>query len=97
VSDWIDALREHARKALPIVEGDLKVDGLQSPVEVIRDRWGVPHITAETPEDAYFAQGFVVASERLFQIDLTFRYATGRLAGMLGELALPLDRFARTV
>jgi len=84
VSDWIDALREHARKALPIVEGDLKVDGLQSPVEVIRDRWGVPHITAETPEDAYFAQGFVVASERLFQIDLTFRYATGRLAGRLG-------------
>jgi penicillin amidase len=64
---------------------------------VIRDRWGGPHITAETPDDAYFAQGFVVASERLFQMDLTFRYAAGRLAGMLGELALPLDRFARTV
>ena len=97
MSDWIDGLREHARKALPIVEGDLKIDGLSAPVEVIRDRSGVPHITAETPDDAYFAQGFVVASERLFQMDLTFRYATGRLAGMLGELALPLDRFARTV
>ena len=97
MSDWIDGLRKHARKALPIVEGDLKLEGLSAPVEVIRDRWGVPHITAETPDDAYFAQGFVVASERLFQMDLTFRYATGRLAGMLGELALPLDRFARTV
>jgi penicillin amidase len=97
VSDWIDGLRAHARTALPIVEGELKVDGLTAPVEVIRDRWGIPHITAETPDDAYFAQGFVIASERLFQMDLTFRYATGRLAGMLGELALPLDRFARTV
>ncbi|MFL5767199.1 MAG: penicillin acylase family protein [Actinomycetota bacterium] len=97
MSDWIDSLREHARKALPIVDGALDVEGLSAPVEVIRDGWGVPHITAETPDDAYFAQGFVVASERLFQMDLTFRYATGRLAGMLGELALPLDRFARTV
>src|SRR4051794_6327589 len=97
VSDWIDGLRAHAREALPIVEGELKVDGLSAPVEVIRYRWGVPHITAETSDDAYFAQGFVVASERLFQMDLTFRYATGRLAGMLGELALSLDRFARTV
>ena len=96
MSDWIDGLRAHARKALPIVEGDLKVDGLAAAVEIVRDRWGIPHITAENPDDVYFAQGFVVASERLFQMDLTMRYATGRLAGMLGELALPLDRFART-
>ncbi|MFL5737877.1 MAG: penicillin acylase family protein [Actinomycetota bacterium] len=97
MSGWIDGLREHARKALPIVEGELKLGGLEAPVEILRDRWGVPHIIAETPDDAYFAQGFVVASERLFQMDLTFRYATGRLAGMLGELTLPLDRFARTL
>jgi penicillin amidase len=83
--------------ALPIVEGELRVPGLGGPVVVRRDRWGVPHISAESADDAYFAQGFVVASERLFQIDLTLRYATGELAAMLGELALPLDRFARTV
>ena len=97
MSGWIDGLREHARKALPLVEGDLRVEGLTEPVEILRDRWGVPHIRAQTPDDAYFTQGFVVASERLFQIDLALRYATGRLAGMLGELGLPLDRFARTV
>ncbi|MDP9295921.1 MAG: penicillin acylase family protein [Actinomycetota bacterium] len=97
MSGWVDGLREHARRALPVVEGDLKLGGLREPVTVIRDRWGVPHISAENDDDVYFAQGFVTASERLFQIDLTMRYASGRLAGMLGELALPLDRFARTV
>jgi penicillin G amidase len=97
VSGWVDGLREHARRTLPIVEGELRLQGLRGPVTVIRDRWGVPHISAENDDDAYFAQGFVTASERLFQIDLTMRYASGRLAGMLGELALPLDRFARTV
>jgi penicillin amidase len=97
VSAWVDGLREQARHALPIVEGELRVEGLREPVTVVRDRWGVPHISAENDDDVYFAQGFVTASERLFQIDLTMRYASGRLAGMLGELALSLDRFARTV
>jgi len=44
VNEWVEQIKEHAAKALPPVEGDLKVAGLEQPVEVIRDRWGVPHI-----------------------------------------------------
>jgi penicillin amidase len=65
-------------------------------VEIVRDTWGVPHIRAANREDLFFAQGFVQASERLFQMDLAYRLATGRLSEALGEAALPMDRFVRT-
>ena len=64
---------------------------------MIRDRWGVPHIYARNLHDLWFAQGYVVASERLFQLDLMFRLSTGRLAEMISEIGLPMDRFFRTV
>src|SRR5436190_19693562 len=86
-----------AGRSLPKVEGDLTVAGLEAPVEVLRDRWGVPHIYADSLDDLYFAQGFVAATERLFQIDFQFRLATGRLATMFGPPALSMDTFARTV
>jgi penicillin amidase len=97
VDDWVDQVRAAAEAALPPVEGELEVDGLSAPVEVLRDRWGVPHVFAAGLEDAYFAQGFVQASERLFQIDAALRLANGRLATMFGDAVLPMDRFARTV
>jgi penicillin G amidase len=95
--DWLEELRAAARAALPPVEGRIELPGLQAPVEVLRDRWGVPHISAASLDDLFRAQGFVVASERLFQIEFLLRMANGTLAEMIGELALPLDRFARTV
>src|SRR2546425_940249 len=97
VSDWSDMLKEKARAALPPVEGELKLAGVGEPVEVIRDRWGVPHIYARNLHDLWFAQGFVVASERLFQLELSMRLGTGRLSEVFSELALPIDRFIRTV
>src|SRR3954470_4086957 len=69
VSEWSEALMEQAREALPIVEGELRVPGLAAPVEVVRDRWGVPHITASSLPDLFLAQGFVMGQERLFQTD----------------------------
>lgn len=90
-------LQRAAAAALPPVEGELDVPGLRDRVEVIRDRWGVPHLYAGSLEDLFLAQGFVVGSERLFQIDLALRAANGRLATMFGQLAAPMDRFARTV
>jgi penicillin G amidase len=90
-------LRARAAAALPPVKGEVRVAGLQRPVEVRWDAWGVPHIRAENLHDLYFAQGYVVASERLFQLDFSLRLATGRLSGLFGELALPFDRFVRTV
>ena len=46
------------------------VPGLRKSVEILRDRWGVPHIYAQTVEDLFFAQGYITAKDRLFQIDL---------------------------
>ena len=70
---------------LPQVDGTLDVGGLRQPVSVIRDRWGIPHITAQNEHDLFFAQGFVQAQDRLFQMDLWRRSAQGRLAQVLGS------------
>src|ERR1051325_1111261 len=97
MSELTDLLRERARAALPQVEGQVEVSGLHEAVEVLWDRWGVPHIYAGSTHDLYFAQGYVLASERLFQMDFTLRLGSGHLSELLGEVTLPLDRFIRTV
>ena len=89
MSDWAQQIKEQAAKAVPPVEGTLKVEGLEGPVEVFRDEWGVPHIYARSLHDVLFAQGFVVASERLFQLDFMLRLANGRLSELVSEMALP--------
>ncbi len=71
--------------------------GLNQPVEILRDRWGVPHIYAKTTDDLFFAQGYITARDRLFQIDLWRRAGTGKLAEVFGEKALDRDRLARAV
>lgn len=94
-SEDIASLRARAREALAPIDGEIALDGLQAPVEVLRDRWGVPHIYASTLEDLFFAQGFVAAQDRLWQLDLWRRVAEGRLAEVLGPGAVPRDTFAR--
>lgn len=76
---------------------DVRVPGVQKKVEILRDRWGVPHIYAETVHDLFFAQGYIAARDRLFQIDLWRRAGTGRLAEVLGPAAVERDRLARSV
>ncbi|HVO30604.1 MAG TPA: penicillin acylase family protein [bacterium] len=83
------------RAPLPMLDGTLDLPGLSAPVDVLRDEWGVPHIYAETIEDACFAQGVVHAQDRLWQMELNRRVGSGRLAEIFGELALPADRFLR--
>jgi penicillin amidase len=95
--NWVDALRKGARRALPPVEGRVRAPGLRGEVEVIRDRWGVPHIYAGDLHDLFFAQGFVMASERLFQLEFLLRVGTGTLSELFSELTVPMDRFIRTV
>jgi penicillin G amidase len=75
----------------------LRVAGLQKPVEIIRDHWGVPHIYAKNSDDLFFAQGYITAHDRLFQIDLWRRIGTGKLAEVLGPKYLKRDRIARLV
>jgi len=74
---------------------ELTVPGLNAPVEILRDRWGVAHIYARNEHDLFFAQGFNVARDRLFQLELWRRQATGTMAEILGESALPRDIGAR--
>ena len=75
----------------------ISVPGLLEPVEVLRDRWGVPHIYARNTQDLFFAQGYIAALDRLWQIDLWRRMGTGKLAEVLGPSALGRDRIARAV
>jgi penicillin amidase len=84
-----------ATAALSTIDGTQQVQGLAAPVEVVRDRWGVPHIYAQSTEDLYFAQGYVLAQDRLWQMDMWRRGAEGRLAEVLGPAAVARDRHAR--
>jgi penicillin amidase len=97
VSEWVDQLRDRARAGLAPIDGELRVDGLHEPVEVIRDGWGVPHIYGGDEHDLFFAANFVACSERLFQVDFLLRLANGRLSELISQLGLPIDRFFRTV
>src|SRR5215510_1859553 len=90
-------LKEQALGALAQTEGGIKLEGLQKPVKVLRDEWGVAHIYAETQDDLFFAQGLVAAQDRLWQMDLWRRAGEGKLAEVLGPRAVERDRFARLV
>ncbi len=90
-------LRERARAALPAVQGELRLAGLREPVQVLWDRWGVPHVYAQGTHDLFFTQGYILASERLFQLEVMLRFGSGRLSEIFGDLSLPLDRFIRAV
>jgi penicillin amidase len=89
-------VKEMSRASLPKLDGNIYVQGLQNEVEIIRDSWGVTHIYTDILEDAIFAQGFVHAQDRLWQMDLNRRAAGGKLAEIIGKDALDADRVART-
>ena len=88
-------LDDLARRALARIDGEMAVSGLRAGVDVVRDEWGVPHISAGNEADLFFAQGFVVAQDRLWQMEVWRRSFEGRLAEILGPDALPRDRAAR--
>jgi penicillin amidase len=85
------------RRPWPQVSGTLTVPGLLAPVEVIRDDWGVPHIYAQNEQDLFFAQGFVHAQDRLWQMEFNRRIGSGTLSAALGEATEETDRFLRTI
>lgn len=88
----LDAL---ARRSLAQLDGTISVPGLERDVQVVRDTWGVPHIYARSTDDLFFAQGYVMAQDRLWQMEMWRRSAEGRLAEVLGPAAVPRDRLAR--
>jgi penicillin amidase len=90
-------LRSAAHAALPQLDGDVHVAGLSAPVTVRRDAHGVPHIEAATQDDLFFAQGYVVAQDRLWQMDMYRRNANGELAEVLGSSLVAHDRAQRVL
>ena len=88
----VDAL---AKAALAQIDGEINVAGLRAPVQVVRDTWGVPHIAAQSVDDLFFAQGYVMAQDRLWQMEIWRRAAEGRMAEIAGPDAIARDRTAR--
>jgi penicillin amidase len=84
-----------AAKAGAAATQSIHVPGLKEPAEILIDRWGVPHIYAKNEDDAYFAQGFNAARDRLFQIDLWRRRGLGELSSIFGAQFVEQDRAAR--
>lgn len=95
--DPVHGLYATARNAVPYASSDLFFDGMDAPVRVEMDERGVPHIFADSEKDATIALGYVVARDRLFEMEFIWRVATGRLSEMLGPPALDQDRYFRDI
>ena len=86
-----------ATRSFPETEGEIAVEGLSRPVQIFRDSFGVPHVYAESDQDAWFAAGFVQAQDRLWQMELIRRAGLGTLSEVLGPPALKTDKLFRTL
>ena len=86
-----------ARASLPQLDGTLRLQGVSALVSVIRDAHGVPHIRAANMDDLVFAQAYVTAQDRRWQMDMTRRYIAGELAEVLGTDYVRNDRLQRTL
>lgn len=87
--------RHTMRAALPVIDGTISVDGLHAPVTVTRNAQGVPSIRATSEDDLLFAQGYVTAQDRLWQMDSLRRHAAGELAEILGPGLVQHDKLQR--
>ena len=94
-SPRVSITQAHLRAALPDVTATIHARGLEQPVEVVRDEWGIPHIRARTEHDAFFAQGFVTAQDRLWHMDYDRHRALGRWSELVGEAGLAEDQLMR--
>lgn len=85
------------QRSFPQLDGEVAVAGLAGEVTVQRDVLGIPTITADTSEDLFFAQGYVHAQDRFWEMDFRRHVTSGRLSELFGESQLPTDRFLRTL
>jgi penicillin amidase len=85
------------RQSLPQLDGTATAKGLVAPVEIVRDKEGVPHIFAKSERDGWFAMGYAHAQDRLWQMEFQRRVSDGRLSEFLGERAFEVDRLMRTL
>ena len=91
------AVGVYTTRAMPTVDGQLQIAGLQQPVRIERDLHGIPTLKAQNQHDLLFALGFVHAQDRLWQLETHRRIGSGRLAEAFGEAALESDKFLRAL
>ncbi|MDQ4086037.1 MAG: penicillin acylase family protein [Actinomycetota bacterium] len=85
------------QRSFPKTDGVVQVPGLSDDTRVVRDRYGVPQIYADNAEDLFYAQGYVQAQDRFFQMDFRRHVTEGRLAELFGRKALRTDMFVRSM
>ncbi|NQV41475.1 MAG: penicillin acylase family protein [Candidatus Marinimicrobia bacterium] len=90
-------LNHYLRVGIPDHEGSITVKGLNSEVSILRDTSGIPHIIAETEADAFFALGYAMSQDRLFQMEFLRAAGNGSLSEILGESMLKSDKFLRRI
>ncbi|HET9912742.1 MAG TPA: penicillin acylase family protein [Anaerolineales bacterium] len=86
-----------APKSFPQIDGEIQLDGLDGPVDIYRDQMGIPHIYATTSHDLFFAQGYVHAQDRFWQMDAWRHIGSGTLSEMFGKGQVETDAFLRTL
>src|SRR5687768_14299498 len=87
----------YLHESLPKLDGEVQVKGISAPVEILRDKEGVPHLFAKDDGDGWFALGYVHAQDRMWQLEFQRRVGAGRLAEIMGEPAYDNDRLMRTL
>ncbi|MFJ8825636.1 penicillin acylase family protein [Streptomyces sp. NPDC102467] len=88
---------DSVRASLPQTTGSVQLDGLDGPVQVKRDNYGIPQIYASSDEDLFMAQGFVQAQDRFYEMDVRRHTTSGRLSEMFGKGQVKTDEFLRTL
>src|SRR5688572_18005511 len=86
-----------APKSFPAIDGEIKLDSLNGPVDIYRDQMGIPHIYASTQHDLFFAQGYIHAQDRFWQMDAWRHIGSGTLSEMFGKGQVETDTFLRTL
>src|SRR5688572_29311100 len=92
VAAWL-----YLRQSLPRLDGEVAAKGLGAPLEIVRDKEGVPHAFAKSERDGWFAVGYLHAQDRLWQMEVQRRVAAGRIAEVFGERGYDVDRLMRTL
>ena len=85
------------KKSLPKTDGTIEIQSLIKNVQIYRDDFGIPHIFAQNDYDLYFAQGYTIAQDRLWQMDLVRRAVNGRLSEVFGDSTISIDKFLLTI
>lgn len=85
------------RRSFPDTSGTVRLDGVDGTVRIVRDAKGIPQVYADDPDDLFFAQGYVQAQDRFYEMDFRRHVTSGRLAELVGDGALETDEFVRTL